>query len=50
MTQSKFDFKAKLDLLKSIRHDIKKKRFILDESKENFGFDNLSLLKKVKNI
>jgi uncharacterized membrane protein YgcG len=50
MSQSKFDFKAKLDLLKSIRHDIKKKRFILDESKENFGFDNLSLLKKVKNI
>jgi len=44
-----FDFKTKLDLLKTIRHEIKKKRFILDESRDNFGFDNLKLLKKVKN-
>jgi hypothetical protein len=45
----KFDLKSKLELLKHIRHEIKRKRFILDENRENFGFDDMSQLSKVKN-
>ena len=45
----KFDLKDKLELLKRIRHEIKRKRFVLDENRENFGFDDLSQLSKVKN-
>lgn len=35
--------------LNEIRHEIKKKRIIFDESKEKFGMDELSQLMKVKN-
>ena len=45
----KFNYQEKLDLLKKISHEIKKKRFILNDSVEKFGFDDLSLLTKVKN-
>ena len=45
----KFDYLSKLDILKNIRHSIKKKKFILDENYENFGFDALDSLKSVKN-
>ena len=45
----KFEYNQKLSILKSIRHEIKKKRFILDESKDKFAFDDLTQLKKVKN-
>lgn len=45
----KFDFNEKLKLLKDIRHEIKKRRFIMDESVEKFGFDNMKLLTKVEN-
>ena len=43
------EYKDKLDILKSIRHEIKKRRFILDENTEKFGFDSMSQLAKVKN-
>jgi hypothetical protein len=39
----------KLEILQEISHEIKKKRFILDENKENFGMDVMSQLVKVKN-
>jgi hypothetical protein len=45
----KIDYKDKIALLTKIRHEIKKKRFILDESIDKFGFDDISLLSKVKN-
>jgi hypothetical protein len=45
----KFELGNKLKLLKDIRHEIKKKRFILDESREKFGFDDMTQLSKVKN-
>jgi hypothetical protein len=40
----------KLSILRGIRNDIKKKRFVLDENINNFGFDKMTQLKKVKNI
>jgi hypothetical protein len=46
----KFEFTEKLKLLKDIRHEIKRKRFLLDESVDKFGFDDLSLLSKVPNV
>ena len=45
----KFELGNKVKLLKDIRHEIKKKRFILDESREKFGFDDMTQLSKVKN-
>ena len=44
-----FDFEEKCKILKNIRNDIKKKRILLDESKDYFGLDEMSLLTKVKN-
>ena len=43
------EFKKKLKYLENIRHEIKKKRILFDESKERFGLDELSQLIKVKN-
>ena len=48
-TLLKLDFKEKQDMLKSIRHEIKKRRFILDETVDKFGFDELTQLTKVTN-
>lgn len=45
----KFELSNKIKILKDIRHEIKKKRFILDESREKFGFDDMTQLSKVKN-
>lgn len=45
----KFDIAQKVKLLKDIRHEIKKKRFLLDETRERFGFDDMTQLTKVKN-
>jgi hypothetical protein len=45
----KFELANKIKLLKDIRHEIKKKRFILDETRERFGFDDMTQLTKVKN-
>ena len=45
----KFELNNKLKILKDIRHEIKKKRFILDENREKFGFDDMTQLTKVKN-
>jgi len=45
----KFDLLNKIKLLKDVRHEIRKKRFILDESREKFGFDDMTQLSKVKN-
>ena len=39
----------KQKLLKTIRHEIKKKRLLFDEGKERFGMDEMSQLMKVKN-
>lgn len=48
-TTLKFELANKIKLLKDIRHEIKKKRFILDESRDRFGFDDMTQLTKVKN-
>ena len=45
----KYDYLEKLSILDKIRREIKKKRFILDENVDRFGFDDLSQLAKVKN-
>jgi serine/threonine protein kinase len=45
----KFDLENKIRVLKNVRHEIRKKRFILDESREKFGFDDMTQLSKVKN-
>ena len=42
-------FNEKLKSLNKLKHDIKKKRIFLDESKQFFGFDNMTQLIKVKN-
>jgi serine/threonine protein kinase len=39
----------KQKLLRDIRHEIKKKRLLLDEGRERFGMDDMSQLMKVKN-
>ena len=44
-----YSFLDKLSILKSIRGDIKRRRFILDENIKRFGFDEIKQLKKVKN-
>lgn len=41
--------REKQQLFKNIRHEIKKKRLLIDESKERFGMDEMSQLMKVKN-
>lgn len=46
----KFEYNEKIKLLKDIRHEIKKRRLLLDESVDKFGFDDMSLLTKVLNI
>lgn len=48
-TKHAFPLQRKLKYLKEVRHEIKKKRFVLDENKEKFGMDELSQLIKVKN-
>lgn len=45
----KYDLKKKLNLLYEIRHEIKKRRIIFDESKDDFGLDEFHQLTKVKN-
>lgn len=45
----KFGYKEKIEILSNISREIRKKRFILDDSRENFGFDKMSLLSKVQN-
>lgn len=44
-----YPLQKKLEYLLSIRHEIKKKRFLLDESKEKFGMDEMTQLARVKN-
>lgn len=44
-----YTYNEKLEILKNIRVAIKKKKFILDESIDRFGFDDLTLLHTVKN-
>jgi hypothetical protein len=46
---NKLTYPEKLKYLNSLKHEIKKKRIFLDESKEFFGFDNMTQLIKVKN-
>jgi serine/threonine protein kinase len=45
----KFELGNKIKILKDIRREIKKKRFVLEESRERFGFDDMTQLTKVKN-
>ena len=40
----------KINRLNEIRHEIKKKRLLFDEGKENFGLDKFEEIIKVKNI
>lgn len=44
-----FSLDKKLEYLKEIRREIKKKRLFFDESKDKFGMDEMSQLIKVKN-
>ena len=46
----KFGYKEKMEILSNISREIRKRRFILDESVPNFGFDKMSLLTKVDNV
>lgn len=46
----KFGYNEKIEILENISREIRKKRFILDDSRENFGFDKMSLLSKVLNL
>lgn len=46
---SKLSLNHKIKVLESIRHEIKKKRVMLDESKDKFGMEEMSQLIKVKN-
>ena len=46
----KFGYKEKMEILSNISREIRKKRFILNESVQNFGFDKMSLLSKVENL
>jgi hypothetical protein len=39
----------KIKFFNNLRHEIKKKRFVLDEGKEKFGMDEMKQLTKVKN-
>lgn len=48
-TTLKIEYNKKLEILKNIRHEIKRRRFLLDESVDRFGFDDMSLLSKVEN-
>ena len=43
------DYNKKQESLKKLRQDIKKKRFLLDETKDKFGLDDMVQLKKVTN-
>jgi hypothetical protein len=45
----KFDYNDKIAILRKIAHEIRKKRFILNENTERFGFDKMKQLVKVKN-
>ena len=39
----------KIKYMQTIRHEIKKRRIMFDETRERFGLDELSQLVKVKN-
>lgn len=45
----KYNLLSKIKYLQEIRHEIKKKRILLDENKDRFGLDEMSQLVKVKN-
>ena len=47
--RTKFVLAEKQVALKSIRHEIRKKRLVFDEGKERFGMDDFTQLMKVKN-
>lgn len=49
MELKKIHLLKKHQILQEIRHEIKKKRFILDENKDNFGMDAMTQLVKVTN-
>lgn len=44
-----YTLEEKLNVLTNLRMDIKKKRLVIDENKDKFGFDDLTQLVKVKN-
>lgn len=44
-----FNIKQKQKKYNEVRHELKKKRIVLDEGKEKFGMDEMSQLMKVKN-
>lgn len=46
----KLEYNQKIKNVAKLRQDFKKKRFILDESLENFGLDTFKQLTNVKNI
>ena len=45
----KISLKSKLKCLKALKHDIRKQRVFLDESRSNFKLDSLEQITKVKN-
>lgn len=46
----KFAYNEKMEILSNISKEIRKRRFILDDTIPNFGFDKMSLLSKVDNV
>ena len=49
ISKKKLSLNEKNKYLNDIRHEIKKKRLIFDESKDKFGLDEFTQLTKVKN-
>ena len=48
--KERIDLLKKTKMLNDIKHEFKRKRFVLDEGKEKFGMDEMTQLIKVKNI
>lgn len=48
-TQKEYNLLEKQKYLNNIRHEIKRKRLLLDEGKDKFGMDEMTQLMKVKN-
>lgn len=47
--QDKINYNKKISLLKRLKHELKKKRIVLDEERTNFKLDRLEQLSRIKN-
>ena len=48
-TQNKINYADKIKLLKRLKHELKRKRIVLDEERTNFKLDRLDQLSRIKN-